>query len=207
MLVTMSLLVLLVAGASAAPRTAPDSFLLEMKTTVPIRGGKILFNITRAYSPHGVDRLYELLMLQGPNYYDNTAFFRVVPGFVAQFGISGETGQAQKWENAYILDDPVVISNLKGTLAFASAGPNTRTTQLFLNLVDNVNLDQEGFSPLGQIIDGFDVALSINAKYQEQPDQGSIYVRGNSYLKHHFPLLDYITSARVVGEESATPAL
>jgi len=160
----------------------------------------MLLNITRSYSPHGVDRLYELLTLHG-SYYDNSGFFRVVPGFVAQFGISGDTSVSQKWENAYILDDPVVISNLKGTIAYASAGPNTRTTQLFLNLVDNPSLDQEGFSPLGQIIDGFDVAQGISAKYQEQPDQGSIYVRGNTYLKTHFPQLDYIVSARVIEEQ------
>jgi len=195
-------LLLCFSGCMAALRTAPDSFLLELRTTVTTGGGKILFNITRSYSPHGVDRLYELLTQDG-SYYDNTGFFRVVPGFVAQFGISGDTSVAQKWENAYILDDPVKMSNLKGSLAYASAGPNTRTTQLFINLADNVNLDQEGFSPLGQIIHGWDVALAITAKYQEQPDQGSIYVRGNSYLKHHFPQLDYIISARVLEETAA----
>lgn len=157
-----------------------------------------MVNFTRAFSPHGVDRVFQLVTLQNGSYYNENAFFRIVPNFVAQFGINGDPTVSQEWETKFIPDDPVVLSNLKGTVAFASSGPNTRTTQLYINYADNSFLDKQGFSPLGSISEGFDVALKLNAQYGEQPDQNSIYMQGNAYLKQHFPNLSYITSTRIV---------
>eukprot|EP01116_Phalansterium_solitarium_P013325 TRINITY_DN3069_c0_g1_i1.p1 TRINITY_DN3069_c0_g1~~TRINITY_DN3069_c0_g1_i1.p1 ORF type:complete len:234 (+),score=18.10 TRINITY_DN3069_c0_g1_i1:87-788(+) len=124
----------LVSGVQGA---APESFLLQFNTTVKTGDGSILINITRSNAPLGVDRLFELLTLPTGSYYDQNGFFRVVPNFVVQFGINGDPAIAQKWENANINDDPVKLSNLKGTVTYATAGPNTRTTQLFINYVDN----------------------------------------------------------------------
>eukprot|EP01116_Phalansterium_solitarium_P013326 TRINITY_DN3069_c0_g1_i2.p2 TRINITY_DN3069_c0_g1~~TRINITY_DN3069_c0_g1_i2.p2 ORF type:complete len:202 (+),score=55.73 TRINITY_DN3069_c0_g1_i2:87-692(+) len=185
----------LVSGVQGA---APESFLLQFNTTVKTGDGSILINITRSNAPLGVDRLFELLTLPTGSYYDQNGFFRVVPNFVVQFGINGDPAIAQKWENANINDDPVKLSNLKGTVTYATAGPNTRTTQLFINYVDNSFLDAQGFAPIGTIVQGFDVALAINAQYGQNPDQSTIYSKGNAYLKKDFPKLDYITTARIL---------
>jgi len=177
--------------------TAPDFFQLEFLTTVKKGDSKILFNISRAYSPLGVDRLYELLTLS-PSYYTENGLFRVIPGFVVQFGICGDPKVSQQWENKYIRDDPVKLSNKRGVVSYAKAGPNTRTTQLYINYVDNVGLDSQGFSGIGMIVQGFDVATAINPQYRESPNQELIYQQGNSYLKSKFPNLDYIISTRII---------
>jgi cyclophilin family peptidyl-prolyl cis-trans isomerase len=131
------------------------------------------------------------------------AFFRVIGSFVAQFGISGDPATAAKWENATIADDPVVASNVAGTLTYADGGPATRTTQLFINLVDNPRLDSQGFSPVCKLADasGLEVAKKLYTGYGDGPpygtgpDQDQITQLGNSYLKANFPKLDYILSA------------
>jgi peptidyl-prolyl cis-trans isomerase A (cyclophilin A) len=147
--------------------------------------------------PLGVDRFYELLTLSGGSYFEDNGFFRVVPGFVVQFGINGNPTISQQWENANIPDDPVVQSNTEGTIAYASAGPNTRTTQLFINLGDNSNLDSQGFAPFGIVAQGMDVVQGIYAKYQQRPQQPAIYSQGNKYLHKNFPLLSYLLNTTI----------
>lgn len=174
----------------------PDHFSFAFETTQ----GEIEFECPSGWSPLGEQRIYELI---NGGFFSNIAFFRVLTGFVAQFGISGDPAVSAKWENATIADDPVVASNLAGTLTFATAGPNTRTTQLFINLVDNPRLDALGFSPVCKIANagGLAVARKLYAGYGEGapagkgPDQDAITTQGDSYLKANFPLLDYIQSA------------
>ena len=133
------------------------------------------------------------------HYFDNTtvtgdndaAFFRVVPGFVTQFGIAGLPAISGPWQNANIKDDPVVLSNVDGTIAFATAGPNTRTTQVYINTGNNAGLDGQGFAPFGKVTSGLDVVKRINSAAGQDPDQGKIESEGNAYLRANFPSLDY----------------
>lgn len=126
---------------------------------------------------------------------NDAGFFRVVPSFVVQFGIAGSPAVSAAWQNLVIKDDPVLQSNTAGTFAFATAGPDTRTTQLFVNLVDNSGLDAQGFSPFGQTdAKGLAAIGHIYAGYGQNPDQDQIYAQGDAYLKANFPKLDYITA-------------
>jgi len=179
---------------------APESFQVQFNTTK----GKIVIEVTRSLAPNGADRFYNLVR---SGYFTDIAFFRVVPGFMCQFGISGDPDISAKWREANIPDDPVKGSNTRGTLTFATAGPNTRTTQLFINFGDNANLDGQGFAPFGKVIEGMDVVDKINGEYGEGapygrgPDQGRIQMEGNAYLKKDFPDLDYIKSATILSVE------
>jgi len=179
----------------------PAKFNVVFQTTVNNGTGKITLHVERNWSPYGVDRFYQLMTLAAGSYYNQNGFFRVVPNFVVQFGINGDPTISQKWENANIPDDPVILSNIPGTVSYADAGANTRTTQLFINYVNNSFLDGEGFTPFAVITSGLDVALAINPQYGENPDQGMIYSQGNPYLKQNFPNLDYITKAIFVKDE------
>jgi peptidyl-prolyl cis-trans isomerase A (cyclophilin A) len=171
---------------------APETFQVKFETTA----GDFTVSVTRALSPLGVDRFYNLVK---HHFYDGGAFFRVVPGFVVQFGLSAYPQVNAAWEKATIKDDPGGIqSNAPKTLTFATAGPNTRTTQLFVNLVDNQRLDGMGFTPFGEVIDGFDVVQKIYAGYGERPDQKEITDDGNAYLQRNFPNLDRIRIATVI---------
>eukprot|EP01090_Pellita_catalonica_P012457 TRINITY_DN2716_c0_g1_i3.p1 TRINITY_DN2716_c0_g1~~TRINITY_DN2716_c0_g1_i3.p1 ORF type:complete len:131 (+),score=22.61 TRINITY_DN2716_c0_g1_i3:41-433(+) len=123
--------------------------------------------------------------------------FRVVKNFVVQFGINGVPATSAKWRNEQIPDDPVILKNTRGTITFADAGPNTRTTQLFINFADNSFLDSQGFSPFGFVESGMDVVDAIYAGYAQEPNQGQIYLQGNAYLKAGFPLLTYLTTATI----------
>ena len=173
---------------------AESEFDIVFETT----RGSFRARVRPAWSPHGASRLRELVEA---GFYDDVAFFRVLDGFVAQFGISGDPETASAWREQPIPDDPVVASNTAGTISYAMAGPGTRTTQLFVNLADNTRLDEMGFSPVGEVVDGMDVVRSLYAGYGEGsprgsgPDQGRLQQRGNEYLREEFPGLDYVKRA------------
>jgi peptidyl-prolyl cis-trans isomerase A (cyclophilin A) len=131
-------------------------------------------------------------------YFKDVAFFRVLPGFVAQFGMHGDPAVNRQWEDKSIADDPVTQSNARGTIVFATSGPNTRANQFFINYSDNARLDGMGFSPFGRVVEGMSVVDSIYAGYGETPDQARIATQGNAYLQERFPRLDYIRSASIV---------
>ena len=177
---------------SSAATQAPDSFRVAFETT----RGNFAIDVSRAWSPRGVDRFHELVT---SGYFTDVAFFRVLPGFVAQFGMHGDPAVNKRWDDRPIADDPVAQSNKRGTIVFATAGPNTRGNQFFINFADNASLDRQGFSPFGRVVEGMSVVDAIYAGYGEQPDQSRIGAEGNRYLKRDFPRLDYIKSARVVG--------
>lgn len=169
---------------------APDQFQVDVKTTK----GVIRLELTRAWAPKGVDRFYNLVKA---GYFTDIALFRMVKGFVVQFGIHGSPLVSSVWREANIADDPVVETNARGTIVFATAGADTRTTQLFINLADNTRLDGMGFAPIGKIVSGMDIVDSLNFEYGERPNQMRIQKEGNAYLKPNFPNLDYIESMTI----------
>lgn len=184
-------------------RQAPDSFLVELVTT----RGKLLLAARRAWSPLGVDRFHFLVRHR---YYDGTRFFRVVPGFVVQWGISGDSALNAAWKDRHLPDEPVRQSNSRGRLSYARGGPNTRGVQLYVNLANNARLDTTstfGFPPIGEVVDGMAVMDSMFAEYSCRrgsqgtcPAQDSIQLKGNAYLTRVYPRLDYIRTARVIKE-------
>ncbi len=182
---------------SLAKAKAPEQFKVKFETTK----GNFVLQVTRSWAPQGADRFYNLVKI---GFYNDLAFFRVIDGFMAQFGISGDPKINTKWDPATISDDPVKESNKHGTISFATAGPNTRTTQLFINFADNTMLDKSGFAPFGKVIEGMTVVDNLYKEYGEGaprgmgPSQGLIQSQGNSYLKSHFPKLDYIKNLSVV---------
>lgn len=186
------------ADEKADKPAAPEKFRVLFETT----RGKFVVEVTRSWAPRGADRFYELVQ---SGFFNDAGFFRVVPGFVVQFGLNADPAVQQKWTTARIQDDPVIESNRRGTLTFAMAGPNTRTTQLFISYKDNTRLDGMGFAPFGRVVEGMEVVDAINAEYGEQPRQGAITARGNAYLKAEFPRMDFITRAVVV-PPAAAPA-
>ena len=157
--------------------------------------GDVLVELNREWAPLGVE---QFLAAVDDTVYDEARFFRVVPNFVVQFGIPADPAKAAIWKKRTIKDDPVKQSNKRGTVTFATAGPGTRTSQLFINLKDNAFLDNMGFAPIGKVVQGMELVDSIEAKYGEQPNQGSIQSRGNTYLKDQFPELDYVKTVAVV---------
>jgi peptidyl-prolyl cis-trans isomerase A (cyclophilin A) len=181
----------------AAP--APDSFVVRVTTS----RGPFDVKVHRDWAPLGADRLYYLI---GAGFYDNVRFYRVISGFMAQFGASGDTAVARAWRDRRITDDPVRHRNERGALTFATAGPDTRTTQLFINYSNNQQLDGMGFAPLGEVINGMPVVDSLYNGYGEGapggngPSQGRLQSEGNAYLIREFPKLDYIVTARVSQE-------
>ena len=179
-------------GPSSPATPAPDSFRVAFETT----RGNFVVDVIRAWSPRGADRFHELV---SDGYFTDVGFIRVLPGFVAQFGMHGDPAVNRRWGDTPILDDPVVQSNKRGTIVFATSGPNTRGNQFFINYSDNARLDGMGFSPFGRVVEGMNVVDSIYAGYRETPDQARIASDGNAYLKREFPQLDYIKSARIVG--------
>jgi peptidyl-prolyl cis-trans isomerase A (cyclophilin A) len=182
---------------STLNETAPETFRAKFETSK----GAVTIEVVRANAPLGADRFYNLVK---SGYFKDIAFFRVIPGFMAQFGIHGDPKVAAAWRPARIQDDPVKSGNARGAISFAMAGPNTRTTQFFINLVNNSRLDGMGFSSFGKVVEGMDVVDKINGEYGEGaprgrgPDQGRVQSEGNGYLKKDFPNLDYIVSASVV---------
>jgi peptidyl-prolyl cis-trans isomerase A (cyclophilin A) len=183
-------------SAVAAPATAPaapDTFRVAFETSK----GTFTVQINRAWSPLGADRFYELV---NSGYFTDVRFFRVVPGFVVQFGMHPDPKLNTTWRDKTIVDDSVTQSNKRGTIVFATRGPNTRANQFFINLADNGSLDAQGFSPLGLVTgDGMSVVDKIYSGYGEAPSQERIGNEGNAYLTKDFPKMDYIKSAKVVG--------
>jgi peptidyl-prolyl cis-trans isomerase A (cyclophilin A) len=179
---------------------APDVFKAQFTTTK----GDFVVEVHRDWAPLGADRFYNLVR---NGFFTNAAFFRVVKGFVVQFGLSANPAVNKAWESAKIVDDPVKESNKEGYLVFATAGPNTRTTQLFINFGDNARLDSMGFAPFGKVVDGMDVVNQIYAGYAERPDQGRITEEGDAYVSKNFPMIDKIKVAKVLpAEPAAAPA-
>lgn len=178
---------------------APDSFVVRFETS----RGPFDLKVHRDWSPRGADRLYWLVRHR---FYDGVRFFRVVPGFVVQFGISPDTAVSRNWKSRRIADDSVTRSNVRGTLTFATAGPNTRTVQLFINIADNARLDARGFSPLAQVVDGMPVVDALYSGYGEGaprgkgPEQGRMEKEGDAYIARDFPLLDRIIRTRMLEE-------
>jgi peptidyl-prolyl cis-trans isomerase A (cyclophilin A) len=184
---------------------APDTYDVKFVTTA----GDFTVRVTRAWAPIGADRFYNLVR---HHFYDGAAFFRVLQGFMAQFGLSPYPEVSHAWEQANIKDDPVVQSNLRGYITYAMAGPNTRTTQVFINYGNNQRLDHDGFAAFGMVTEGMDVVDKLYGGYGEGapggrgPDQGLIGTRGRAYLQQNFPHLDTIKSATFVTAAPATPA-
>jgi peptidyl-prolyl cis-trans isomerase A (cyclophilin A) len=170
---------------------APDVFGVEFVTTQ----GPFAIKVTRTWAPLGADRFYNLVK---HGFFVDAAFFRVVPGFIIQFGLSADPAVNRVWRSANIKDDPVRQSNKPGYITFATAGPHTRTTQLFINFGNNTFLDSQGFAPFGQVTSGMDVVQKLYAGYGERPDQGSITSEGKAYLDKNFPNIDRIQSATII---------
>lgn len=183
----------------AAPVAAPDSFEVTFATS----RGDVVVRAHRNWAPRGADRLYALVRA---GYYDDTRFFRVLDGFMAQFGAAGDPDVGRQWSDSTIPDDPVTQSNVRGMVTFASAGPDTRTTQLFINTADNARLDGMGFAPVGSVVRGMEAVDSLHSGYGEGapmgggPDQAMIAREGNAYLDREFPRLDAIRGARITRE-------
>jgi peptidyl-prolyl cis-trans isomerase A (cyclophilin A) len=162
--------------------------------------GTFVIEVHRDWSPNGADRFYNLVK---NGYYNDVRFFRVIDGFMVQFGISGNPDLSAVWREARIPDDKVKESNQRGYVSFATAGPGTRTTQVFINFGDNAGLDGQGFSPFGQVVSGMDVVDALYKGYGEGaprgrgPDQGRMQTEGNAYLMTDFPKLDYVKKATI----------
>ncbi|HEY7209290.1 MAG TPA: peptidylprolyl isomerase [Bryobacteraceae bacterium] len=177
----------------------PDQYKVQFQTTK----GDVVVLVHRDWSPIGADHFYELLQRR---FYDNNAFFRALKGFVVQWGINGDPDKNKRWTDITIRDDPPKVPNKVGTVVFAKTGePNSRSTQLFINLRDNsASLDPQGFTPFAEVIQGMENVLKINTEYGEMspggagPNPAAIADIGNAYLEEHFPRLDYIKKARVI---------
>ena len=158
--------------------------------------------VTRGLAPRGADRFYQLVRAK---FYDNSRFFRVIEGRFAQFGIAGDSAVAQKWRTASFPDDPVKASNTRGTFAFAMTGPDTRTTQIYINTSDQLQQDAQGFSTFGKVVEGMDVVDKLYNGYGEKSGsgmragrQGKLFEEGNAYLDREFPLLDRLIRATIL---------
>jgi peptidyl-prolyl cis-trans isomerase A (cyclophilin A) len=173
---------------------APPAFSVAFDTSK----GRFVANVHRDWAPLGADRFYNLVKA---GFFDDVRFFRVIGGQLAQFGMHGDPGVQTAWRNADIQDDPVRHSNVRGTISFASRGPNTRTTQLFINLRDNSPYDRLGFSPFAEVVSGMEVVDQLYSGYEERPEQPLIDEEGNAYLKREFPNLDYIQKATILPEQ------
>lgn len=174
---------------------------LEVSNLEEGQTGRIKIQLEPSWAPRGVKRFEDLMTV---NFFDDCRIFRVLPGFVAQFGINGNPTVQAEWRSKSIQDDPVRVSNTRGTVVFATAGPNSRTTQLFINKGDNSFLDRQGFAPIGKVIEGIEYVDMLYSGYGEGapagkgPNQGMIQLKGNAYLKESFPKLSYISSAKFI---------
>jgi peptidyl-prolyl cis-trans isomerase A (cyclophilin A) len=175
---------------------APATYKVKFDTSK----GTFVVEVHRDWAPNGADRFYNLVK---NGFYNDTRFFRVISGFMVQFGINGNPQISKVWREANIKDDPVKTSNKRGMITFATAGPDTRTTQVFIDFGNNASLDDQGFAPFGQVASGMEVVDQLFAGYGEGaprgdgPDQGLVQSQGNAYLKKDFPKLDYIKTATI----------
>jgi peptidyl-prolyl cis-trans isomerase A (cyclophilin A) len=170
---------------------APNVYKVKFDTSA----GVFEIEVNADWSPNGADRFYNLVK---NGYYDGGRFFRVVPGFMVQFGINGDPSIQRNWENANIPDERVKQPNNRGFITFAkSAAPNSRTTQVFINYKDNSFLNSQGFAPFGKVVSGMEVVDKIYSVYREKPEQDRIQAEGNTYLTKEFPKLDYIKKATI----------
>lgn len=179
---------------------APAMYKAQFTTTK----GDFVVEVHRDWAPLGADRFYNLVRA---GFFTNASFFRVVPGFVVQFGLSANPAVNKVWMSANIKDDPVKTGNKRGNIVFATAGPNTRTTQLFINFSDNTPLDSMGFAAFGSVVDGMDVVDKIYSGYGQRPDQQKITEEGDAYISKNFPMIDKITAAKILpAAPAAAPA-
>jgi peptidyl-prolyl cis-trans isomerase A (cyclophilin A) len=181
---------------SALRETAPATYKARFETSK----GAFVVDVTREWAPNGADRFYNLVK---NGFYDGVRFFRVLDGFMAQFGINGDPKISAAWREARIPDDPVKQSNRRGFITYAMAGPNTRTSQVFINYGDNSALDRQNFSPFGRVTSGMEVVDALYNGYGEGaprgqgPDQGRVQMEGNAYLAKNFPRLDFVKKATI----------
>ena len=196
----LAFVVALVCAAPALAQVPTEQAPASYKVKFDTSKGAFVLQVTRAWAPLGADRFYNLVK---SGFYDNVRFFRVISGFMVQFGISGDPAVMAGWRDAPIKDDPVTQSNKRGTITFAMAGPNTRTTQVFISFADNDRLDASGFSPFGRVLSGMDVVDKLNPEYGEGaprgrgPDQSRMQREGNAYLAQAFPRLDFVKKATI----------
>ena len=187
------------AAAPAAPKReqAPDLYKVNLDTSK----GPVVIEVHRDWAPRGADHFYELVKT---GFYDGDRFFRYVRNFIVQWGISGDPKMNRLWMNSNLPDDPVKWSNIKGTVTFATAGPNTRSTQVFINLRNNASLDSQGFAPFGKVVEGMNAIEILYSVYGDMPamggngpDPSKIETQGNQYVVANFPRLDYIKKATI----------
>lgn len=197
--------ILLDPGHPAWAEAAPDTFMTRFETSA----GEFVIEVVRAWAPIGADRFHNLVR---HGYYDNSRFHRTVPDFIVQWGLAGDPEVTATWIGETIADDAAVVaSNVRGTIAFAFTEPNTRTTQVYINVVDNSRLDSQGFPPFGQVVEGMEVVDRIYSGYGEDSgggvrggDQSAIVAGGNAYLDREFPLLDRLVRATIEPPPPAT---
>jgi len=174
--------------------TAPDSFRVRFTTSK----GDFVVKVHRSWAPIGADRFYNLAKA---GFYDDARVYRVLEGFMVQFGLNGDALVNAQWKNKVLVDDPVTESNKRGRMTFAKGGPTSRTTEVFVNYRDNPSLDGRGFAPFGEVVEGMDVVDSFYSGYGDGPPRGDgpyqaqVQARGNAYLDAQFPLLDRIEKA------------
>ncbi len=183
--------ILLALKSQDAKPEAPAEFKVKLETTK----GEIVLRVVREWAPKGADRFHALVKAGA---YDDTRFYRVLPRFIAQWGYSGDPKVTAKWRDAPIQDDPVKKKNLRGTLSFAKGGPDSRTLNVFINLKDNASLDNQGFAPFAEVIEGMDAADRLHSGYGNRPSQPKIVEQGNAYLDKEFKDLDRIKKATIL---------
>jgi peptidyl-prolyl cis-trans isomerase A (cyclophilin A) len=178
--------------------TAPAEYTVRFRTTA----GEFVVDVNRAWAPVGADRFYNLV---SGGFFDDTRIYRVVDGFVAQFGLNGDPYVNQAWKDEFLVDDPVTQSNTRGRITFAKGGRHSRTTEIFINLKDNSSLDDQFFAPFGEVVEGMDAVDAFHAAYGDGPPRGEgpyqamVEARGNAYLDAEFPELTRVLDASIVG--------
>ncbi len=188
--------ILLAASCSKPPEkiVVPEKFRVEFETSK----GNFIVEAHREWSPHGVDRFHELVRI---HYFNNSRFFRVLPGFIAQFGVADQFKVHDVWKKMFIPDDPQAVRNVRGTLAFAKSDPGTRATEIFVNLADNADLDAQSFVPFAQVMQGMEVIDQFYSYGElrpkgKGPDPGRVEEEANEYLVPRFPRMDYVKTAK-----------